>query len=97
VTNLDGLDSLASIKVCVGYRVGEVKFDHIPNDIEVIALCEPVYAELPGWQVDTSKACKWKDLPAKARAYLKFIADQTGAKLTIASVGPGRDQTILVK
>ena len=96
VTNLDGLDSLASIKVCTGYCVGEVKFDHIPNDIEVIALCEPVYAELPGWQVDTSKARKWKDLPAKARAYLKFIADQTGAKLAIASVGPGRDQTIFV-
>ncbi|KAF0172257.1 MAG: adenylosuccinate synthase [Limisphaerales bacterium] len=96
VTNLDGLDSLATVKVCVGYRVGEVKFDHIPNDIEVIALCEPVYAERPGWQVDTSQARKWKDLPAKARDYLKFIADQTGAKLKIASVGPGREQTIFV-
>lgn len=96
VTNLDGLDSLATVKVCIGYRVGEVKFDHIPNDIEVIALCEPVYAERPGWQVDTSKARKWKDLPAKARDYLKFIADQTGAKLKIASVGPGREQTIFV-
>ena len=96
VTNLDGLDTLATVKVCIGYQVGEVKFDHIPNDIEVIALCEPIYAELPGWQVDTSKARKWKDLPAKARTYLKFIAAQTGAKLTIASVGPGRDQTIFL-
>ncbi|NDD40943.1 MAG: adenylosuccinate synthase, partial [Verrucomicrobia bacterium] len=96
VTNLDGLDTLASIKVCTGYRVGEVKFDHLPNDIEVLALCEPVYEVLPGWQVDTSKARKWKDLPPKARDYLKFIAAQTGAKLTIASVGPGRDQTIFV-
>ncbi len=96
VTNLDGLDTLTKVKVCIGYRVGDVKFDHIPNDIEVIALCEPVYAELPGWQVDTSKARKWMDLPAKARAYLKFIAAQTGAKLTIASVGPGRDQTIFL-
>ena len=96
VTNLDGLDTLASIKVCVGYRVGQVKFDHIPNDIDVLALCEPVYEERPGWQVDTSKARKWKDLPPKARDYLKFIAAQTGAKLAIASVGPGRDQTIFV-
>jgi adenylosuccinate synthase len=96
VTNLDGLDTLATVKVCIGYQVGAVKFDHIPNDIEVIALCEPIYAELPGWQVDTSKARKWKDLPAKARTYLKFIAAQTGAKLTIASVGPGRDQTIFL-
>ncbi len=96
VTNLDGLDTLASIKVCTGYRVGEVKFNHLPNDIEVLALCEPIYEELPGWQVDTSKARKWKDLPPKARDYLKFIAAQTGAKLAIASVGPGRDQTIFV-
>ncbi len=96
VTNLDGLDTLASIKVCTGYRVGEVKFDQMPNDIEVLALCEPVYAERPGWLMDTSKARKWKDLPPKARDYLKFIAAQTGAKLAIASVGPGRDQTIFV-
>ena len=96
VTNLDGLDTLATIKVCTGYRVGSVKFDHLPNDIEVLALCEPVYEERPGWQVDTSKARKWKELPPKARDYLKFIADQTGAKLAIASVGPGREQTIFV-
>lgn len=96
VTNLDGLDTLASIKVCTGYRVGAVKFDHLPNDIEVLSLCEPVYEERPGWQVDTSKARKWKDLPPKARDYLKFIAAQTGAKLTIASVGPGREQTIFL-
>jgi len=96
VTNLDGLDTLASIKVCTGYRVGAVKFDHLPNDIEVLALCEAVYEERPGWQEDTSKARKWKDLPPKARDYLKFIADQTGAKLAIASVGPGREQTIFV-
>ncbi len=96
VTNLDGLDTLASIKVCTGYRVGAVKFDHLPNDIEVLALCEAVYEERPGWQVDTSKARKWKDLPPKARDYLKFIADQTGARLAIASVGPGREQTIFV-
>ena len=96
VTNLDGLDTLASIKVCTGYRVGAVKFDHLPNDIEVLSLCEPVYEERPGWQVDTSKARKWKDLPPKARDYLKFIAAQTGAKLAIASVGPGREQTIFL-
>ncbi|MBM3829047.1 MAG: adenylosuccinate synthase [Verrucomicrobia bacterium] len=96
VTNLDGLDTLAAIKVCTGYRVGAVKFDHLPNDIEVLALCEAVYEERPGWQVDTSKARKWKDLPPKARDYLKFIADQTSAKLAIASVGPGREQTIFV-
>ncbi|MBI3876576.1 MAG: adenylosuccinate synthase [Verrucomicrobia bacterium] len=96
VTNLDGLDSLATIKVCVGYRLNGKKFDHLPNDIEVLGKCEPVYVERPGWRTDTSKARKWKDLPAKARDYLKFIAGETGAKLAIASVGPAREQTIFV-
>ena len=96
VTNLDGLDTLATIKVCTGYRVGAVTFDHMPNVIEILALCEPVYEERPGWQTDTSTARKWKDLPAKARDYLKFIAAQTGAKLTIASIGPAREQTIFL-
>ncbi len=96
VTNLDGLDSLADIKVCVGYRLGARKLDHLPNDIEALSKCAPIYVERPGWQSDTSKARKWKDLPAKARDYLKFIASETGAKLAIASVGPGREQTIFV-
>ena len=96
VTNLDGLDTLETIKVCVGYRVGAVKFDTIPNDIEVLALCEPVYVEFPGWITRTDKARTWKELPAKARSYLKAIAELTGAKLTIASVGPARAQTIFL-
>ena len=68
----------------------------MPNDVQVLSECEPVYAEFEGWLTPTHKARKWKDLPAKARAYLKAIAELTGAKLYIASVGPGRDQTIFV-
>ena len=96
VTNLDGLDSLETIKVCIGYRDGAKRYDYIPNDIEVLARCVPVYAEFPGWMTPTDKARRWKDLPAKARAYLKAIAELTGAELFIASVGPGREQTIFV-
>jgi adenylosuccinate synthase len=55
-----------------------------------------VYAEFEGWRTPTDKCKSWKQLPAKARTYLKAIADLTGAKLTIASVGPGREQTIFV-
>jgi adenylosuccinate synthase len=96
VTNLDGLDTLESIKVCIGYRDGKKKYDYVPNEVEVLARCEPVYAEFPGWRTPTHDAKSWKDLPAKARSYLKAIAELTGAKLFIASVGPGRDQTIFV-
>ena len=96
VTNLDGLDSLETIKVCIAYRVGGKRYDYVPNDAEVLARCQPVYAEFPGWQTPTDKARKWKDLPPKARSYLKAIAELTDAKLMIASVGPGREQTIFL-
>jgi adenylosuccinate synthase len=96
VTNIDGLDSVETIKVCIGYRSGSKRYDYVPNDIELLSRCEPVYAEFPGWCAPTDKARKWKDLPAKTRSYLKAIAELTGSKLTIASVGPGREQTIFV-
>jgi len=96
VTNLDGLDTLKTIKVCIAYRVGGKRYDYVPNDGEILAQCEPVYAEFPGWFTPTDKARKWNDLPAKARSYLKAVAELTGAKLMIASVGPGREQTIFV-
>ena len=94
VTNIDGLDSVETIKVCSGYRDGGKRYDYVPNDIEALSRCQPVYAEFPGWRVPTHDARKWKDLPAKARSYLKALAELTGAKLSIASVGPGREQTI---
>ena len=96
VTNLDGLDTLETIKVCIGYKVGTKSYDYIPNDIEVLSRCMPVYAEFEGWMTPTHNARSWKKLPSKARAYLKAIAELTGAKLTIASVGPAREQTIFV-
>jgi adenylosuccinate synthase len=96
VTNLDGLDSLETIKACIGYRDGSKRYDYVPSDIEVLSRCQPVYAEFPGWRAPTDKARKWKDLPAKARSYLKAIAELTGAELAIASVGPGREQTIFL-
>ena len=96
VTNLDGLDTVAAIRVCIGYRADGKQFDYVPNDIEILGRCQPVYAEFPGWETPTHDARKWNDLPARARSYLKAIAELTGARLTIASVGPGREQTIFV-
>ena len=96
ITNIDGLDSVETIQVCVGYRDGKKRYDYVPNDIEVLSRCEPIYVEFPGWQTPTEKAKSFKDLPPKCRAYVKAISELTGAKLFIASVGPGRDQTIFV-
>jgi adenylosuccinate synthase len=96
VTNLDGLDTVETIKICIGYRIGKKRYDYVPNDVQTLARCQPIYAEFEGWRTPTTKAKSWKQLPPKARTYLKAIAELTGAKLFIASVGPARDQTIFV-
>jgi adenylosuccinate synthase len=94
VTNLDGLDTVETIKVCLAYRVGRRRYDNLPSDTAELAACEPVYAEFPGWCTPTSGARRWKDLPARARSYLKALEDLVGAPIRIVSVGPDRDQTI---
>jgi adenylosuccinate synthase len=96
ITNIDGLDTVETIKVCIAYRDGGKRYDYMPNDVEVLARCQPVYAEFPGWQTPTHTAKSYKELPAKTRAYLKAISELTGARLAIASVGPGREQTIML-
>ncbi|MCI0537546.1 MAG: adenylosuccinate synthase [Verrucomicrobiales bacterium] len=96
ITNIDGLDSLESIKVCTGYRCGGQSLEHVPNDIEIFSKCQPVYAEFPGWKTPTHEIRDWKKLPAPARSYLKAIAKLTGARLAIASIGPAREQTIFL-
>ena len=96
ITNVDGLDTLETIKVCIAYRDGKKRYDYIPNDIEVLARCQPVYAEFEGWRQPLDKIKSWNKMPAKARAYLKAIAELTGARLSIVSVGPGREQTMFL-
>src|SRR5437660_1836029 len=83
ITNIDGLDSLETIKVCIAYRDGHERYDHMPNDIGIFSKCEPVYTDFAGWKQPTHKAEKWKDLPSKARTYLKALAELTGAELSI--------------
>ena len=94
ITNLDGLDGVETIRICVAYRLDGKVIDFPPTDSDDLARCEPVYIEMPGWLKGTEKARKFSELPPKARAYVKKISELTGAKLSIVSIGPGRAQTI---
>jgi len=96
VTNLDGLDTLDQIRVCVAYKADGKTYKVLPNDPDVLARCKPVYEECEGWNMDLSAAKSWDDLPKKAQSYLRKIAALTGAKLGMVSVGPRREQTICV-
>ncbi|MCS1408711.1 MAG: Adenylosuccinate synthetase [Verrucomicrobia subdivision 3 bacterium] len=94
VTNLDGLDTLPVIKVCVGYRLVSKKIDYVPNAMGSLAKCKPIYREFPGWLSPTEKCRKWSELPLNARRYLKAIAMLSESRIQIISVGPARAQTI---
>jgi adenylosuccinate synthase len=95
VTNLDGLDTLERIKICVAYRAGGKTLETMPNDLAVLAKCKPVYIEMDGWKQPLHEVKSYGKLPAKARVYVEKIAELTGAKLAIASVGPRREQTLM--
>lgn len=94
ITNLDGLDTMKKIKVCVAYRLNGKKLEVPPSDIRDLERCKPVYIEMPGWNAPTHEIKKYRDLPTKARAYVEKIASLTGAKVSIVSVGASRAQTI---
>ena len=96
VTNVDGLDSLKTIKVCTAYRLDGEVIQYVPADSEALARCEPVIQEFPGWETLTDKITRWEDLPVNCRHYLLTLAQLTGARLTIVSVGPAREQTMFL-
>ncbi|MDD5262260.1 MAG: adenylosuccinate synthase [Methylacidiphilales bacterium] len=96
VTNLDGLDQLPEIKVCVSYKAGSRTLHSPPASIDEFSRCKPVFKTFKGWQQDTSNCRSFGKLPPPARSYLKAIAALTGARLRIVSVGPRRDQTFFL-
>jgi adenylosuccinate synthase len=96
ITNLDGLDTLKEIKVCVAYECRGKRISYPPNDAEELLHCRPIYRKFAGWKTDTSGVRHFKKLPAATQKYLNALADLTGAKLHIVSVGPQREQTFTV-
>jgi len=97
ITKLDVLDGLESVKICTGYEYqGEIIKD-FPASLDVLADCKPVYETLRGWAEDTSPLRKLEDFPANARGYLDRIRELAETDIHIVSVGPDRDQTIVLK
>ena len=94
LTKLDVLDTLPTLKVCVAYQCGPVRYHHMPYHQSELHDAVPVYEELPGWQEDTSRATELHHLPAAAKDYVQFIAEQAGVPVTRVGVGPGRDQFV---
>ena len=97
ITRLDILDGFDEIKMCTGYKYKGELLNEIPASLKVLAEVEPVYETFKGWKTSISDIRKYEDLPKETRVYLERMAEVTGIKLGIVSVGPNRDQTIVIE
>jgi adenylosuccinate synthase len=96
ITNLDGLDHVDPIWICVGYRLNGKRLEVPPCDAKQLENCEPIYEKFRGWNMSTQSVKKFSKLPAQARKYVKRISELTGARLSMVSVGPARGETIFM-
>jgi adenylosuccinate synthase len=97
ITKLDVLGGLEQLKICTAYQYEGKRLEAFPASLKVLAKCEPVYESLPGWSEDISSVRVYDDLPPKVRDYLHRIEELTGTPVHIVSVGPGREQTIVIE
>ncbi|WP_288863596.1 adenylosuccinate synthase [uncultured Megasphaera sp.] len=97
ITRLDILDGLDTIKICTGYAYEGEKIEEYPASLAVMEKVQPIYETLPGWKTPISHCRNYEELPKEARAYVERISELVGVPLGIVSVGPNRDQTIILQ
>ncbi|WP_430789593.1 adenylosuccinate synthase [Virgibacillus flavescens] len=97
LNSIDVLTGIETLKICVSYKYKGEIMNEFPASLSVLAECEPVYEEMPGWTEDITGVKSLHDLPANARHYLERISQLTEIPLSIFSVGPDRNQTNVVR
>jgi adenylosuccinate synthase len=97
LTKLDVLTGWEKIPVCVAYEVDGVQVEELPASQTDFHHAKPIYEYLPGWKENISKAKTVADLPKNAQEYVKFLEKVSGAPISAIGVGPGRDETIVVR
>ena len=96
LTKLDVLDELQEINICTDYEIDGKIVKSFPSDIRTLEKVQPIYKKIKGWNTSLKNIKKWEDLPEETLNYFKEIEDYTGAKVTIASVSPNREDTIIL-
>ncbi|MDY0409912.1 adenylosuccinate synthase [Paracerasibacillus soli] len=95
VTLLDVLTGIDTLKICVAYRYRDEVLEEFPANLSVLAQCEPIFEEMPGWTEDITNVTSLHELPKNARHYVERISQLTGVPLSIFSVGPRCTQRLL--
>ena len=94
LTKLDILTGLDSLKICTAYRAENVTHYDLPFGPSDLSPFEPIYEELPGWEVDLRGIRRWEGLPLQARAYIQRIEELCSVPVRLVSVGPERSQVV---
>ena len=95
ITKLDVLDGMETVKICVAYKLDGREIDTPPVGADLLARCEPVLIEMPGWKQSTVGVKSEEKLPQSARDYLKKVEDLCGTPIDIISTGPDREETLI--
>ena len=90
----DVLDEFDTIKICVGYEIDGEVVENFP--FELNDNVKPIYVELPGWKTDLTGIKHQNEFPEELNNYIHFIEEEMGVPVSIASVGPNREQTIFL-
>ncbi len=96
VTKMDVLDGLDEIPVCTGYEIDGKLVDTMPADVRGLESIKPVYTKLKGWKQPTENIVEFDKLPQAAREYLRFLEQESGARIGMVSTGPDREQTMIL-
>ena len=97
VTKVDVLSGFETLPVCIGYEINGKVYDTIPASIHDLEIAKPVYKEFPGWSEDISKIRSFEELPVNCQNYLNFISEYCGCRMCLVSVGPDREENIILK
>lgn len=92
---LDVMDGMPHVQLGVGYKMNGVACDILPFGAELLAQCEPVYEDMPGWTESTLGVTQFDKLPKAAQNYLHRMEEVCGVPIDIISTGPDREQTIV--
>jgi adenylosuccinate synthase len=95
LTKLDVLDGLEEIKVCTGYTINGKVLNSFPVDMQKFNNIELVYKTFKGWKTDTTQFKSYDEFPIEVQDYIDFIEEFTGARISLISVSPDRNDTIL--
>jgi adenylosuccinate synthase len=97
ITKLDVLDSLPAVRLCNAYRSSSDEVREFPTSQQLLQSYEPIYEEMEGWCQDTTGIRRYEDLPVAARRFIERIGEVTGLPVMAVSVGPDREQTIMLQ